>query len=40
MWAVVGLMLFAMLIYVMTMDESIVPGGVQEEQPAAESAGE
>ena len=34
-WAVVLLMLAAMAIYVMTMDESIQPGGVENEVPAA-----
>ena len=36
LWVVVGLMLLAMLTYVMTMDEAVQPGGkVQEAAPAA-----
>jgi hypothetical protein len=36
LWLVVGLMLLAMLTYVMTMDEAVQPGGkVQEAVPAA-----
>jgi hypothetical protein len=36
LWVVVGLMLLAMLTYVMTMDEAVQPGGkVQEAVPAA-----
>jgi len=35
-WVVVGLMLLAMVVYIMTMDESIVPGGgTQQPVPAA-----
>jgi hypothetical protein len=35
LWAVVGLMLLAMLTYVMTMDEAVQPGGkVQDAVPA------
>lgn len=37
-WVVVGLMLLAMVVYVITMDESIIPGGggkTQQPVPAA-----
>lgn len=36
LWVVVGLMLLAMVVYVLTMDESVQPGGkVQAPIPAA-----
>ncbi len=36
LWVVVGLMLLAMLTYVMTMDEAVQPGGkIQQTVPAA-----
>ena len=34
-WVAVALMLVAMLIYVLSMDESLRPGGNGQEQPAA-----
>ena len=38
-WLVVGLMLGAMVIYVLTMDESIRPGSTKQSEPMPAAAG-
>jgi hypothetical protein len=39
LWVAVALMLAAMIAYVLSMDESLVPGGDGEKQPAAVDTG-